>query len=44
MQNNYSSDRATPPASAKKNLKRIVLTGITLCLILFVLFFFAVVL
>ena len=41
MQNNYSSDRATPPASAKKNFKRIVLTGITLCLILCVIFSFA---
>ena len=41
MQNNYSSDRATPPASVKKNFKRIVLTGITLCLILCVIFSFA---
>ena len=41
MQNNYSSDRATPPASIKKNFKRIVLTGITLCLILCVIFSFA---
>lgn len=40
MQNNYSSDRATP-ASAKKNFKRIVLTGITLCLVLCVIFSFA---
>ena len=30
-----------PPASAKKNFKRIVLTGITLCLILCVIFSFA---
>lgn len=41
MQNNYSSDRATPPTSIKKNFKRIVLTGITLCLILCVIFSFA---
>ena len=41
MQNNYSSDRATPPTSIKKNFKRIVLTGITLCLVLCVIFSFA---